>query len=490
MTVRIKLRPKFSFGFLGVSVGVEWPEADPLRVDGPPVSDGRFERARQLAAETVAALQADDLPRAVDRLLALADEYPAEQRAPAVMASNRARLLADGAGALSDAGWLARKDELIGLILDTVATYVDIADLARGAAGGGTAHAADRSAPRPRDASDGAIDDRDAAPGRIVGPGEAGAVAAVRCQALGWNVGDRRILRDVTVDLMPGSIVGVVGANGAGKTTLLRLLAQELRPSSGAVSYPRLHERGYRAERLLDRIAYVPQIPREYVGRLETHLRRFAALRGLQRDALDAEVAFVIERFGLGDHRDAEWTALAGGFRTRVDLARSTLASPDILILDEPLGPLDSAAQREYLRHIRDLADSRRDICVVITSQDVHALVDVADHIIVIRDGSVPFSGPPDLIERMSARRSYEFAGDLAMDELERIFRDIGQPELRDEGTTRVLVTDDTVTANDVLRALVDGGETVRYFRDLSRSPQALIEDRGRDARGVEDGAG
>lgn len=472
MPIRIKLNPKFSFDFLGVSVGVEFPPSHLAVLDRPPVSDGRFDRARQIAGECLAALQADDLPRAVERLMALADEHATDQRIHAVRASNRVRVFVLGSQALSERRRSERKDEIVGMILDAVAVYQDIADDARRPTR--SLAGTDNAALRTTDGTSSAVVTarNDGASGDEPAP-------AVRCSNLGWSVGDRRILRDVTVDLMNGSIVGVVGCNGAGKTTLLRLLARDLWPTCGSVSYTRLAGRGFRFERVLDRIAYVPQLPLAFAGGLEYHLRKFAALRGLEGQALSDEVEYIIERFGLGGQRDARWSTLAGGFRTRVDLARATLASPEILILDEPLGPLDSFAQRDYLRHLRDLADSRRDVCVLITSQDMHAVADIADHLIVISDGAVVFSGPPARIEQAYARRAYEFSGRLTLTDLEGAFAGLPHFELRDEGKTRVLITEVTVTADDVLQALMARGETVTYFRDLSRSPHQLLEDVG-----------
>jgi ABC-type multidrug transport system ATPase subunit len=168
---------------------------------------------------------------------------------------------------------------------------------------------------------------------------------------------------------------------------------------------------------------------------------------------------------------------LSGGFRTRVELARATLAAPDILVLDEPLGPLDSAAKRDYLRYLRDLADSRRQVCVVMTSQDVHAVAEIADTIIVIGDGGVRFAGGLDEIEHAVRRRSYEFAGSLSAGELQRLFAGLPGSELRDRETTRLLFTDTTTSASEILGTLLRGGESVRYFRDLSHSAEQLLDD-------------
>jgi ABC-type multidrug transport system ATPase subunit len=435
--------------------------------DGPPVSASRYSRARKLAEDTLAALDRKDLVPAADRLLALAAEFQFTERAAATEVSNRVSTLNEIAGKLSPEDQTQRASAIFDEIVALVTKFRTIADQAE--------HDAAELAPpvlesalrrpiahgRPASASSAVVEDAE--------------LAAV-CVGVSWSAGGKVILDDVSIDLRRGSVVGVVGHNGAGKTTLLRLLAQEIRPTPGEVSYPDLERRLYRFERLLDRIGYVPQISRRYSGGLETHLLAFAALRGLRDDALADEVAFAMERFGLGALKSAQWEELSGGFRTRVDLARATLTAPDLLILDEPLGPLDSPAQREYLRYVRDLADSWRESCVVVTSQDVNAIAEIADHIVVLKDGALLFAGAPDEIERALQRRSFELSGGFTAERLAEIFKDLPSLELQDRGTSHVVHTDTATTARDVLAPLLAADETLRYFRDLSRSPEQLLE--------------
>ena len=435
---------------------------------GPPVSAERFQRARQIAAETIELADRDNLEPAAQRLLALAAEFPVADRKPAVEVANKIRTLNEVSAKLSAEEFKQQSTAAFNELIATVAQFRTAADVAEGAT-------TDLDPPvRERD------DQRDGvfprAPGAPPLAGD-GSAPAVTCDAVCWRAGGKPILRGVDLELAPGSVVGVVGRNGAGKTTLLRLLAQEIRPSSGEVAYPDLAQRQYRAERLLDRIAYVPQTSTPYPGRLETHLSSFAALRGLRGKDLTGEVAFAIERFGLGGLASAQWGELSGGFRTRVDLARATLAAPAILILDEPLGPLDSRAQREYLRYLGDLARSSRGVCVVVTSQDVHAISEVADHIVVLSDGALQFTGAPDDIEHMFHRRSYEFAVDLAADELMEVLTRLDRAKVHDRGTTQLLVTGPTTSAREVLSLLLSHCGSVRYFRDLSRSPEQLLDD-------------
>ena len=460
----LKFTPKLTLNLPFGALAVELPTTEPFQRHSTWRTEHRFKRVCTLAHETTAALRAGDLSRAVERLLAVADEFPAADRRDAILMSHRLATLGDAEGLITADMRSKKREELVADLMEALAKYRSDAELAT--------HSDDDVGFHPDlDTVDATMSEVARARDEEVDPR-----SAIHCQSLGWRVRDRWILRDVSFHLRRGSIVGVLGRNGAGKTSLLRLLAQEVPPSAGLIQFPDLSGRVQPFRRLRDRITYVRQEPTPYVGQLETHLRRFAVLRGIHRDDVDDEVSFAIERFQLGSHQNAEWPELSGGFRTRVDLARSLLASPDILILDEPLGPLDSASQREYLAHLKDVAASRRGVCIIITSQDVHAVTDVADYLIVISEGRVTFAGAPGELPDFAAGKAFEFAGKLQMADLEPALSRLPGAKLIDHGTTRMLLANASVDASQVLEALINGGETIHYFRDVSRSPQWLLE--------------
>ena len=459
----LKFTPKLTLNLPFGALAVELPTTEPFQRHSTWRTEHRFRRVCKLAHETTAALHAGDLSRAVERLLAVADEFPAADRRDAILMSHRLATLGEAEGLITAEMRSKKREELVADLVEALAKYRSDAELATHSDDDAGFHpdsdTADATMPAAL-ARDEAVDPR----------------SAIYCHDLEWRVRHRRILRDVSFQLRRGSIVGVLGRNGAGKTSLLRLLAQEIPPTEGLILFPDLSGRVQPFRRLRDRITYVRQEPTPYVGQLETHLRRYAGLRGIHRDDLDDEVSFAIERFQLGSHRDAEWSELSGGFRTRVDLARALLASPDILILDEPLGPLDSASQREYLAHLKDIAASRRGVCIIITSQDVHAVTDVADYMIVISEGRVTFAGTPGELPDFATGKAFEFAGTLELAALEPALSCLPGAKLLDHGTTRMLLADGSVDASQVLDALIKGGETLHYFRDVSRSPQWLLE--------------
>jgi ABC-2 type transport system ATP-binding protein len=440
---------------------------------GPPVSAGRFDRARTLAGETLEVLDLSQLGLATDRLLALADEFEVTDRSEAKDIAERLRTFQATVDRIPAEQRTAEARELFDAIRNAVTHLrrriaqvedesTEIGPPRRQAAAGSTP---DRAAATPAGAE---FDD---------------AITAIRCDGVAWAAKEQEILHPLELTLERGTVVGIVGHNGAGKTTLLQLLAQEERPTAGEVVYPFLAQRGYHQERLLDRIGFVPQISVRYPGPLRVHLTTFAALRSLNGERLKGEVDFALARFGLLAMADRRWSELSGGFRTRVDLARATIASPDILILDEPLGPLDSPTQREYLRWLRQLADSRRKICVIVTSQDIHAISEIADQIVVLRDGALAFAGPPTEIEAQRGRHIFEVAGDFDAAVLQTLLTerldDGAAAEVQDRGSSQVVQVEGLISGGDVVSILISAGRELRYFRDLSRSPELLLEDNG-----------
>lgn len=466
MPFSVKYRPSFSLNLpFGLTVGFELPAEDAPSQEAP-FTDARLLRVRRLATEVVSALELQGLEQAVSRLLALADEFPAAERRDAVLLSHRVGSLEKARHAFLGEQWEVKKSQLVADLVDAVAVYQGMAELAW--------QARRKSQHSPPIAGEDELARQTVqVPAAVSGERR----CAVKCEELGWRVGDRWILRDVGLELLTGSIIGVIGPNGAGKTTLLRLLAQDLMPSSGSITYPGVAMPGYPARSVRGHIAYVPQVPTPYYGGLESNLECFAALRGLRDEALADEISFVMERFQLRTHREREWSALSGGFRTRFELARAVLAAPDMIILDEPLGPLDLKAEREYLRHLRDLAESHRNACIVLTSQEIHAVADIADYLVVLKNGRVRFAGPPTRLPDALTRRSYEFAGNLTMGELSRVFAALPDACLDDLGSARRLTTGVSVTARDVIDLLLAHGESIRYFRDLSASPQPILEE-------------
>ncbi|MEM1333292.1 MAG: ATP-binding cassette domain-containing protein, partial [Actinomycetota bacterium] len=219
----------------------------------------------------------------------------------------------------------------------------------------------------------------------------------------------RTILHGVDIVIPAGSVTGIVGESGSGKTTLLRCLigaaanglttagSVELVDDDARVDLLGASPRVLRSIRS-QRIAYLAQDP----GRSLTPTMRIGAaiaerLPGdLGSARRDRAVRALLESVGLPDDDDfirRHPFALSGGQAQRVGLARALATSPDVLLLDEPTTGLDVITQADVIDELRRLHE-RSPRTTVIVSHDLAVVAQLADHVIVLRDGRIVEQGP------------------------------------------------------------------------------------------------
>ena len=203
-----------------------------------------------------------------------------------------------------------------------------------------------------------------------------------------------RALSGVTVRATPG-IVGLLGPNGAGKTTLLRMLATVLAPDAG-----RLRLLGRDPSRAADRLAirrrlgYLPQQPGFHPNFTAFEFVDYVAiLKELtDRRARHDEVRRVLEVVGLSAVSGRKLRVLSGGMRRRVALAQALLASPSLLVLDEPTAGLDPEQRLRFRETISAVAERATVVLATHQTEDVAAL---CQRVVVLHQGAVRFDGTP-----------------------------------------------------------------------------------------------
>lgn len=204
-------------------------------------------------------------------------------------------------------------------------------------------------------------------------------------------------VRDVSLALRPGALLGVVGPNGSGKSTLLKAVAGLLRPMSGRVlcdgqDMARLSPRARAAQ-----IAYMPQsrgVPELTVSQLAAHGRyaHMGARRVLtQRDK--AIVRASLERTGAYEFRNALLGELSGGERQRAYLSLLLSQDAPCLLLDEPTAFLDPGAQLSLTALLRELAGEGRAVAVVL--HDLPLALSCCDSLAVLRQGALAAQAVP-----------------------------------------------------------------------------------------------
>ena len=178
-------------------------------------------------------------------------------------------------------------------------------------------------------------------------------VPAFAVEGLGHRFGPRRVLDNVTFTIAPGDFTVLLGLNGAGKTTLFSLATRLYAQSEGTIRVFGIDIRR-NPSACLRQIGVVFQQPTLDLDlSVEESLYYHAALHGFSRREAAARIAAEIGRVGLGERRRDKVRRLSGGQRRRVEIARSLLHRPRLLLLDEPTVGLDIASRQFLLDHVR-----------------------------------------------------------------------------------------------------------------------------------------
>jgi len=212
-----------------------------------------------------------------------------------------------------------------------------------------------------------------------------------------FRIGDRTILRDLTLSVEEGATLVLLGRSGSGKTTALRLINGMSMPSSGEVLVQGRATTAWDLVRLRRSLGYVIQeaglFPHFTVAR---NIGLVPSLEGWPEAKVAATVEQLLERVGLppADFAARLPRELSGGQRQRVGVARALAADPAILLFDEPFGALDPVTrvqlQREFLRLRAELKKTS-----VFVTHDVQEAMKLATTIALLHQGALAFAGTP-----------------------------------------------------------------------------------------------
>jgi ABC-2 type transport system ATP-binding protein len=228
-------------------------------------------------------------------------------------------------------------------------------------------------------------------------------MTALKATGLAKSYKSRQVVRDLSLELASGEVVGLLGPNGAGKTTCVKILATLLAPTSGSVRMdgvdiarqPRYMQRVCGVTFAGDRGLYTRLSARD-------NLRFFGTMYGLSgrtlRDQCDKVLAFT----GLGDRAGDRVEVLSHGMRQRLHIARAILHSPRILLLDEPSSGLDPIAAGQLRDMIRGLAAEGNTI--LLATHNLAEAEELCSRVVILRAGRVVRSAPPAELRRNAGR--------------------------------------------------------------------------------------
>ncbi len=211
---------------------------------------------------------------------------------------------------------------------------------------------------------------------------------AIEATGLGKRYGRRWALRNTSLRVPSGRVVGLVGSNGAGKTTLLHLTVGLLNASEGQISV--LDGRPGDGEKQLARVGFVAQDAPLYTRmNVADHFGMASRLNPHWDSTVAGEL---IERLDLDPRQRAG--SLSGGQRAQLALALAIGKRPELLVLDEPVASLDPLARREFMQTLMGLAADG--LSVVLSSHLLSDIERVCDYLIVLAHGEVRLAGDVD----------------------------------------------------------------------------------------------
>ncbi len=218
----------------------------------------------------------------------------------------------------------------------------------------------------------------------------------------------RPVVRNVSLSVKRGEVVGLLGPNGAGKTTTFYMITGLIPTDAGTISVDGHDITSlpmYRRARL--GIGYLPQEASIFRGlTAEQNIRATAELVEPDPARLEAMVEELLSEFGVTHVRHTPAIALSGGERRRVEIARALATHPSYILLDEPLAGIDPIAVNDIRNMVMHLKD--RGIGVLITDHNVRDALDIIDRAYILHDGQVLKEGTPaEIVGDRDVRRIY-----------------------------------------------------------------------------------
>ena len=209
---------------------------------------------------------------------------------------------------------------------------------------------------------------------------------AIHIQHVNKFIGKQHVLKDVSLSINDGEVIGLLGPNGAGKSTLMKIMVGVWDATSGEVQVPK--SIGFLPEQ---NPLYEDMYVREY-------LRFFVGLRSKEQGAKNKDqlVEDLIERVGLTAEANKRVGQLSKGYRQRVGLAQAMIGNPELLILDEPTTGLDPNQLEDIRALIREMGKART---VILSTHILQEVKQMCTRVVIINHGEIKVDKPISEIE-------------------------------------------------------------------------------------------
>ncbi len=221
----------------------------------------------------------------------------------------------------------------------------------------------------------------------------------LRAENLEKSYRAKQVVRDVSISVNSGQVVGLLGPNGAGKTTCFYMIVGSLMHDAGRVFLDDVdisHEPMHKRARL--GVGYLPQEASVFrkLSVEENILAILETRKDLSKPERTEKVEALLNEFQISAIRNNLGMSLSGGERRRVEIARALATEPSFILLDEPFAGVDPISVNDIKRIISQL--SAQDIGILITDHNVRETLDICDMAYIVNEGAIIADGPPDVI--------------------------------------------------------------------------------------------
>ena len=230
----------------------------------------------------------------------------------------------------------------------------------------------------------------------------------LRAEHLMKSYSGRKVVKDVSLEVNQGEIVGLLGPNGAGKTTSFYMIVGLVRPNFGTVMFNNKDITSYPMyKRAQMGIGYLPQEVSVFRNlTVENNIMAILELSIKDKNVRKERLEELLDEVGLTEHKKTMGQSLSGGQKRRVEIARALASDPKFILLDEPFAGVDPVAVEDIQNIISKL--KQKNIGVLITDHNVQETLAITDRTYLMFEGNILKAGKPrELVEDETVRKVY-----------------------------------------------------------------------------------
>ena len=222
------------------------------------------------------------------------------------------------------------------------------------------------------------------------------------------SYGGRQVVKDVSLEVNQGEIVGLLGPNGAGKTTSFYMIVGLIKPNGGKIFLDNQEITKFpmykRAQHGIGYLAQEASVFRKLS--IEDNILSVLQMTKLSKKEQQDKMESLIDEFGLGHIRKSRGDLLSGGERRRTEIARALATNPNFILLDEPFAGVDPVAVEDIQRIVAQL--TKKNIGILITDHNVQETLAITDRTYLMFEGNILKAGKPEeLAEDEMVRKVY-----------------------------------------------------------------------------------